>query len=262
MALILGPALCRRTSEFDRNLDDYDFIILCTPGYSGIIDRNLLSFVKENAARISTKRVVLLCTCLDEEEAFQCLAPLRTLLGSSVELSSSVQDDAEARMIHLALEIKRIRDEINLEMDPWELDKAIDDFILSHNTCTLATGSETAVRATPIEYTYLNGFFYFLSEGGEKFAYLLQNPAVSLCIFEEYKSMATLSGMQITGEAKLLAVGSEEYRSVLDHKKLSYEKLCSLPITMNMIKVAANKIEFLNSAFAAKGYQVRQVRMR
>jgi uncharacterized protein YhbP (UPF0306 family) len=262
MALILGPALCSRTSEFDRSLDDYDFFVICTPGYSGIIDQTLLTYIKDHSARISAKRVVLLCTCLDEEEAFQCLAPLRKLLGSSVELSTSVQGEAEDRIIHLSLEIKRLRDEGNPEMETWELDKTIDDFVLSHNTCALATGAENAVRATPIEYSYLNGFFYFLSEGGEKFANLLRNHTVSLCIYDEYKSMATLGGMQITGEAELISVGSDEYRSVLDHKKLSHEKLLALPVTMNMIKVTVKKIEYLNSAFAAKGYSVRQIRSR
>ena len=147
-------------------------------------------------------------------------------------------------------------------METSELDQAIDDFILRHNTCTLATGFETVVRATPIEYTYHNGFFYFLSEGGEKFANLLRNSSVSVCIYDDYKSMAELGGMQITGEAELITVGSGEYRSVLEQRKLNYEKLRSLPITMNMIKVTVQKIEFLNSSFAAKGYQVRQIRMR
>ena len=130
LALILGPALCCRTSEFSRNLEDYDFIVLCTPGYSGIIDRTMLAYVNENFATIGKKRVVLLCTCLDEDDAFQCLAPLRTLLGHSVELSSSIQDESGDPLIHLALVIKKIRDERNQEMETSELDQAIDDFIL------------------------------------------------------------------------------------------------------------------------------------
>jgi flavodoxin/uncharacterized protein YhbP (UPF0306 family) len=260
MALILGPALCSKTAEFTKNLEDYDFIILCTPGHSGFIDQKLLAYVTKNSARFSEKRVVLLCTCLDEEDAYQCLEPLRLLLGHSVVFSSSVQEEADNQMIRLALEIKKLRDENTKGMDSRELDKAIDDFILRHNTCALATGHENSVRATPIEYVYMNGFFYFMSEGGEKFSNLILNSAVSLCIYDEYKGMTELGGMQITGEAKLVGIGSAEYLSVLDYKKISLEKLLSLPIAMNMIRVSVKKIEFLNSAFAKQGSQVKQIK--
>lgn len=261
MALILGPAFCSRASTFEGDPAAYDFIVLCTPGYSGIIDQKLLSFIEKNHESICTKRVVLLCTCLDEEEAFQCLSPLRKLLGQSVIFSSSVQEEAENQTIRLALEIKALRGDAGIPADPEYLDKAIEEFILHHNTCALATGYDTSVRATPIEYTYLKGFFYFLSEGGEKFANLLRNPAVSLCIFNEYTGMSDLSGMQIKGEAELVAVGSQEYRAILDHKKINFEKLRTLAVTLNMIKVTVKKIEFLYSAFSRDGLDVKQVKI-
>ena len=62
----------------------------------------------------------------------------------------------------------------------------IEGFIKGHNTCGFATGYGDYVRCTPIEYTYMDGCFWFVSEGGSKFIGLEKNRNVSLAIFEYY----------------------------------------------------------------------------
>ena len=71
-------------------------------------------------------------------------------------------------------------------------EQEIEKFIKSHNTCALATGYDDKIRCTPIEYLYLTGMFYIISEGGEKFANIMLNKNVSLSIFV-IKSMVPFS---------------------------------------------------------------------
>jgi hypothetical protein len=108
----------------------------------------------------------------------------------------------------------------------------------------------------------MNGFFYILSEGGEKFANILRNPKVSLCIYNEYQGMNELGGIQITGSAELVGTGTGEYTSVLNKKGLDLDKINKLPISLNMIKITISKMEFLWSEFAKMGYDVKQILMR
>ncbi|MBQ1508510.1 MAG: hypothetical protein IIZ47_03740, partial [Erysipelotrichaceae bacterium] len=68
-------------------------------------------------------------------------------------------------------------------------------FILHHNTCGFATGIGEYIRCTPIEYTYMNGEFWFVSEGGFKFIGLEKNKNVSLAIFEYYGDMKDSHGL-------------------------------------------------------------------
>jgi len=290
LSLILGPAKYCCSSEFIGDIDIYDVVVICSPVYLESLDHRTLEFVKNNAEKLRKRKVILLCTCLAKKLASKYLEPLKDMLGECVVVEAGIcgqidferlsSDDAAAMerfckltgfsldrcnsfdknaFTELALKIKKIKDEGEKAAE-YELLKAhIEDFINKHNTCTLATGHGDTVRATPIEYNYFNGCIYLLSEGGEKFSNLLINPNVSIAIYDEYKSMNELGGMQITGAAELIEIGSEEYISILEQKNIKYEKIKSLPIALNMMKIKIKKIEFLWSGFDGLGYDVRQV---
>lgn len=138
------------------------------------------------------------------------------------------------------------------------LKSIVDEFLRSHNTCTLSTSFNGRVRATPIEYNHFNGHIYLLSEGGEKFANILLNGNVSLAIYEDYTSMNNLAGMQISGTASLVE-DSAEFKDIIKMKGLNFEFIKNLPINMNILKIEILKIEFLYSKFKERGYEARQV---
>lgn len=292
LSLVLGPAFCSRASQFKGNLDEYDYIVICTPIYSESVDPEISEYVSMNLELIQKKKVILLCTCL-YENADLYLKSLRNQLGYSVVLSSAIGSELiigrlsdsdrdmlkkfcektgfplkdvrnynKEKFIALAMEIKKIMDQRNrTALEDKDINKSIDDFIKNHNTCALATGYGETVRATPIEYTYIDEFIYLLSEGGEKFANLILNKNVSLCIYNEYKGMNELAGMQILGEAELIEIGSDEYISILQKKGLDPNKISTMSISLNMIKITIKKIEFLWSEFAKWGYDIKQVKM-
>ena len=122
-----------------------------------------------------------------------------------------------------------------------ELMPYIEEFIKAHNTCALAAGAGDFVRCTPIEYDYMDGAFYMLSEGGMKF-----------------EGFGSLGGMQVTGMAEFTEPFCDEYNRLLEHKGLSPETMQMQGISLNMIKVVPSEIDYLDSKFKALGYDTRQ----
>lgn len=290
LALILGPARCCRTLQFNEDSKNYESVIICTPIYSESVDNDVLEYVLKNAEWIREKKVVLICTCIQENMEDKYLKPLRDILGDSVisqysiggELTLGKLSKNDYALIkefcnntglpfkdykvfdthkfdEVSMNIKRIKDKGKNVMETHKLKGYIDDFIEKHNTCALATGHDNNVRVTPIEYLYMNDCLYIISEGGEKFINLINNPNVSICIYDSYKNMNELAGMQIMGTSEMIKIGSDEYISVLTKKGLKYENIMALPISLNLIKVNIKLVEFLWSGFVKLGYDAKQI---
>ena len=143
-------------------------------------------------------------------------------------------------------------------MDRDALMAKAEEFLAAHNTCALATGYGGQVRCTPIEYTYRQGCFWLLSEGGEKFRNLKENSSVCLAIYDGYGGFGALAGMQITGRAQMVEPWSGPYRELLRFKKVPEEALRGLNHPMYLIQITPSRIEFLHSDFKKLGFSVRQ----
>ncbi|MDP4090321.1 MAG: pyridoxamine 5'-phosphate oxidase family protein [Bacillota bacterium] len=150
------------------------------------------------------------------------------------------------------------KDEKAVRMERGVLLTQIEKFIMEHNTCALATGCGDFIRCTPLEYSYKDGSFWLLSEGGLKFRGLEANKNVCLAIYDGYTGFQQLSGMQITGTAKLVEPWTDEYMDLLAFKKLSAQNLKKLPVTLYLIKVIPACIDFLCSEFTKLGFDPRQ----
>lgn len=165
----------------------------------------------------------------------------------------------KVKFAEIAMTIKEMKDNINKTIEESVLSFYIDDFLKNHHTCTLITGYGDSVRGTPIGYIYMDESLYIFSKGGEKFLNILYNPNVSVCIYNTYKNIGELAGMQIRGEAEIIEIGSEEYLSVLKYADLDYENIVELVVELNLIKVNISKIEFLWAGFSKLGYGTKQV---
>lgn len=153
----------------------------------------------------------------------------------------------------------RVKEAGSVKLGREVLLAAADDYIKANNTCALATGAGDFVRCTPIEYTYHNGAFWIFSEGGEKFFALEQNKNVCLAIYDKYKGLGYLKGMQVSGIAEVVEPFSTEYIGAVEFKKMPIDVLKKLPEPMNLIKVIPKRIDYLNSDFKKDGYASRQI---
>ena len=146
----------------------------------------------------------------------------------------------------------------SVSMEPEALRKRIDSFIAEHNTCALATAAADMVRCTPIEYSYLDGTFYLFSEGGLKFKTLKENRRVGMAIYEPYGGFGNLKSLQIEGRAEIIEPFSDEYMKLLEYKKIPVDAIKKMPHPMNLIKIAPDSFDYLDSDLKKDGFDIRQ----
>ena len=290
LALVLGPARACRVDEFEECYKDIDLLVIGTPIYSGQIDPKIVQFVQENSFWLKDKNIVLFCLSLDRHDGEAALQKLLShhhlkiislkAFGGRLNLEKLKNDDyrrlkgfqdkigqplqnvdlfLKEEIIEFALETKRAMERLAKTMPSEELGPYVVDFLKKHNTCTLATAFGKLARATPIEYSYHKGKLYLLSEGGEKFANILLNNRVSVAVYDEYRGMDKLAGMQITGQAIILDPGDLEYRDVLHLKGHNPDRIATMPFALNMIRIDMEKVEFLNSDFKKIDQEVKQI---
>ena len=135
----------------------------------------------------------------------------------------------------------------------------MEGFIKAHNTCGFATGYGDYVRCTPIEYTYMDGCFWFVSEGGSKFIGLEKNRNVSLAIFEYYRNPKDSHGLQVMGRAESYSNTSDEFKKLLAFKGIPYDVLKAAAVEVAVVRVVPTKFEMYDTDFVKQGFDVRQI---
>ncbi|HEY5000991.1 MAG TPA: flavodoxin domain-containing protein [Candidatus Cryosericum sp.] len=290
LARILGPARASPIDKFAPSACACEFVVIGTPIFGEVPDPHVTRFVEENQDWLAQHKVALFTSSLDSDENGRYRASLSRLIGPSLVSGTSLggrldmasldaADRAAMDAFALAtgssvnnadtldwsavaawgLKLRDIRDALGCHLDDGSLRSEIDRFLCSHNTCALATTGDAGTRATPIEYVYAGDCLYFLSEGGAKFANLLLNPHVSVCIFDPYHTMADVGGLQLAGTARLVDPLDKAADRVLGAQHLTREKLGQLPFDLNIIEVRLERAELLLSALAKHGVDSRQI---
>ena len=144
-------------------------------------------------------------------------------------------------------------------MEPAQAFAHIKGFIEHHNTCGFATGYGDYIRCTPIEYTYMDGDFWFVSEGGNKFIGLEKNRNVSLAIFEYYGDPKDSHGLQVMGKAEFFSNTSEEFKKLLAFKGIPYDVVKAAQVDVAVVKVVPDRFEMYDTDFVKQGFDVRQI---
>lgn len=287
---ILGPAKSFDINDAPRDIKYYSNIVLVFSLYGHNSCEKIFKYIEENKIDFSKKRVALICIGLNKLDGLSEISKLKKFVNKESVYSKFIKgemfinkltnDDKEKIKYfcskvgipfgdlgefdyNKALELgKDLREYFNTPqfIPPVNITKKeIETFLINKNTCTLATGYEDFIRATPLEYEYYDGKIYIISEGGLKFIGLSKNNKISLCIYEDYKNMNNLCGLQISGEAEIVQPWSEEYLDILSRKDLKIENISKLPFDMNIIKITPNKYEFLYSKFKNLGFDSKQI---
>lgn len=134
----------------------------------------------------------------------------------------------------------------------------INAFLMTHNTCALATGCDDFVRCTPIEYNWHDGYIWMFSEGGLKFRGLAHNPQVCLAVFDPYEGMGKTHGLQVMGEAELVDADGEVFARELSTKGVTPEQLHKAGASIHLIKVTPTAFDLLDSDLRKEGFDARQ----
>ena len=290
ISLVTGPAKYCTVDEFKPEYKEFEFIVLGSPIYQEKVEQSLLEFVDKNRDWLKKKPLSIFCTCLDKNGGLDQVRSLENFIdtkalslkaiGGRLIINKLDHEDLDLikkflkhvnlpfedmdfynleEIINYSMKLKSLKDNLLVPLNEDKVKDFIDEFLSSHNTCTLSTGYLNRVRSTPIEYNYIDGFLYLLSEGGEKFANLLLNENVSIAVYEDYTRMNNIKGMQITGKASIVNRNNEKYNHVLNLKGLNVDVIKSLPVNMNLIKIVIENVEFLNSDFKLEGVDAKQI---
>jgi len=287
MSLILGPARYCRTADFKPEYrTQFDFFVLGAGVYNEFIDQRLSDFITANIDWLAEKKVAVFATCLSGIRGLHYVDPLVKMIGKTVVATGMIDgrfrkdqltsedfaimkhfyemvkmpfEDTDRtslpKLTEFCLKLKAIKDVDYKKIPEDELRKHIDEYLNSHDVCVLGTGSGEHVRTTPVTYKYRDGFFYIVSEGGNKFANMLANSHVSLSIYNETPSgKFGRAGMQLTGTISLFTPGDAGYRDIFEAAELNFKRLSSLPWIMNGIKVKLSNAEFRWSGFSDLGH--------
>ena len=255
LACVLGPGKVAQINSAMR-LALFDRIVLCAVPEAG---QKMINFVQANAGQFTGRPVALVS--LEKNQASAAWpGEVARILGSLVTHTLTVQSGEDTqKLIGLALEFRAADHTPSNEMPAPDLKKLVEAFLLEHNTLTLTTHFNGRVRATPMEYRYRgDGVIYCVSEGGEKFAGLLGNGQVALAIYDPYRGFERLSGMQMTGTARVPAFGSPEHLQVLSSWGLTMEKVNNLPSLLHGIVITLDEVLLMSSGLIRLGWRPRQ----
>ncbi|MCC3671187.1 MULTISPECIES: flavodoxin domain-containing protein [Terrisporobacter] len=287
---VLGPAKSFDINDAPHDIKYYSNIVLVFSMYGHHSCKKILKYIDDNKIDFSKKRVALVCIGLNKQDGINEINKIKTIINKECifsefikgemfinKLSSEDKEKIKAFCSKVGIpfgDLGKLDDSKVLELGKNLIEyfntpqfippanvtkKEIETFLINKNTCTLATGYGDFVRATPLEYEYYNENLYIISEGGLKFIGLLKNNQVSICIYEDYKNMNNLCGLQISGEAEILQPWCEEYLEVFTRKELKIENISKLPFNMNIIKIVPTKYEFLCSKFKNLGFDSKQI---
>lgn len=289
LALVLGYGKSVDISDAPEDISKYDNLMLILGFYSNHTGEKIKKYLSTRTEIIKNKRIGIIGVGLCEKDIVNYVLCLKNVIGKEVEavdfVLGEINEDKftendkniindfsekneiellenegfdEKKVFDIADRLSGIFNKPLKKLTKQELFEEINKFIINNNTCALATGIGDYVRNTPIEYTYYNNNFYFISEGGFKFKGVLQNSNVSITIFDKYTSMSELKGMQVTGKSEIIPCWSEEYIQVIKFKGLNINFLRNLPVNLYLIKVVPQAFEFLNTDFKEKGADSKQ----
>ncbi|MDY2626612.1 MAG: pyridoxamine 5'-phosphate oxidase family protein [Coriobacteriales bacterium] len=144
------------------------------------------------------------------------------------------------------------------KMPDDQLRQWVDSFLARHNTLALATASTSGVRCTPLEYTWKNGAIVIVSEGGEKFAHLKENPQVGVAIFDPYTGFGALSSVQVSGSARIDRLDVDSIDELAEWVPYPADTFRKLDHPMYLIRIEPARIDVLSSSFKDLDYDARQ----
>lgn len=290
ISFIVGNSKLLDIENSPNSIDKYSNIVIAFPLYGKKTGNKTIKYLEKYNFDFTNKKLIVVCVGLSKKEGIQYSTQIQNItkkaniyyhfIHGELALSKLTQEDKssiknfseiinvpfkdmgefkETEAVKAAINIKKYIDRPQKTVPKIEMKKSIDQFIKKHNAATIATGYESFIRATPIEYEYKDNVFYFISEGGLKYVGIIQNKNISMTIYEEYTGMDNLRGLQITGNCQMIDTYSEEYQEIINLKKLSLEYIKKLPVTLNIFKVTPVKYEFLNSNFKKNGYSAKQI---
>ena len=252
LSCLIGNAKVAELSDAPEDLSPYEGLCVVFTFYGAVTAAKAKQFLVKHREQLAYTRIAMIGIGFSDLGFSKFIADVE--LDTWISGITGIFLASETETNHIGHELGRMMRAAKNPLERGRLEASIESFISSHNTMALATGSEGFIRCTPVEYLYLGSVFYVISEGGSKFRGILDNGDVSAAIFDSYKDMKNLRGLQFSGKASVLTVRSEEYLAVMAAKNVTGRQLDELPVTMFVVRIDPLRYEFLNHEFEEEGF--------
>ncbi len=256
LSYLIGNAKVCELSEAPADFSVYEGYCMVFNFYGAVTAARETEFLRAHKDDMKDSRIAMVGIGFSDLGFMNYIVNLEKMTGLSGIEGYFLTHESEADRI--GSEIGNLMRRPEHPMEKEKLSEEIDTFVEAHNTLSLATATGDYLRNTPLEYLYLDGQFYIITEGGNKFRGILDNGRFCATIFDSFTQMGSTKGLQITGEAQIVPVGSKEYLDTMAARKITPEQLKQLPVTMFIVKLVPMKYEMLNSEFKKDGYDVHQ----
>ena len=253
---VIGHVRICEIQEGPESLEDYEGVCLVFNFYGALTAGKTRVYLEEHKEELRDKRLAFLGIGFTDSGFTKYCVDMEDLIGGVTITAMFIR--TEKQTAEAGYQIARRMQAPLVRCGETELMDRIEAFIDRHNTLDLAVSSENFVRLTPLEYIYIDGEFYIITEGGLKFRGLLLSESVSCAIYDRADGAGIPESLQMQAKASIIERGSAEYWRILAMKGLGKAEMATLPVTLFVIKITPQQYAFLSPSFRDKGMDVRQ----
>ena len=256
---IVGNVRICEIAEAPSDISMYDGFCFIFNFYGALTAGKTKSFLNTRKEQLIGKRIAFVGLGFSDKGFTKYVVDMEFALGGDLSITGMFIEN-EKTTTEVGYQIaKKLREPVR-RMDEAELMAEVGRFIEDHHVLVIATGTDDFVRATPLEYIYLNGVFYVITEGGLKYRSILENGNASVTIFDRFDgSFEHIRSLQIFGKAQPVKSQTKEYSEILARKGITADALDKMDVCLFVLRIMPLTIEFLNSDFTAQGYDARQL---
>ncbi len=257
LSYLIGNAKVTEMSEAPSDITAYGGFCFVFNFYGAVTAGKVTGFLRTHQEQLFGKRVALVGI------GFSDLGFMNYVVNTEKSTGLTGIEgyflNREEQAFRVGTEIGRMMQAPVTCLDETELSARIDSFVAAHNTLAMATSTEGYVRCTPMNYLYLDGVFYLITEGGNKFRGILESGRCSAAIFNPSSDNEPNCGVQIHAEAKILPADSSEYMAIMNMKGYTEEQLNALPVSLFLIKLIPLRYDYYNASLEQDGFDAHQI---
>ena len=255
LGCIIGRVRIRELGDAPETLEGFQNVLFVCNFYGALTASRTRDYVAARREALSACRIALVGVGFSDVGFVKYVGSLESMLHLSEPLATVFLRN-EKMTVEVGAHLSRIFGKSARPIRANALLESIEAFASAHSVMALATANEDYVRCTPVDYSYADGKFYIVTEGGMKFRSILRNNHVSLAVFEnERHPDGLLDVLQVEGTVEVLPgdspVAHREAAARIARGGMNSGEIFVLCVTPQRYRISS-------AAFAAAGFDAEQ----
>ncbi len=255
LGCIIGKVRIRELGDAPESPESFRNVLFVCNFYGALTASRTRDYVAAHREALSACRIALVGVGFSDVGFVKYVGGLEAMLRLSEPLTTVFLRN-EKMTVEVGAHLSRIFGKAARPIRANALLESIQAFASAHRVMALATANEDYVRCTPVDYSYVDGKFYIVTEGGMKFRSILRNNHVSLAVFEgERQPDGLLDVLQVEGTVEVLPgdspIAHREAAARIQRGGMDSGEIFVLCVTPQRYRISS-------AAFAAAGFDADQ----